>query len=463
MQVLKFYNTLSKKLEVFTPIDPKRITMYVCGPTVYDRPHIGNGRSIVVYDVLYRLFIQYYGKANILFIRNITDVDDKINAAAKQKKVSIKELTTKVIKWFNADASALNCLTPNLEPRVTDHMPDIISMISKLIEKEHAYVLKGHVYFSVASFAEYSKAAGKDMRKMIAGSRVRVNENKKNPADFVLWKPTDAQDDASSIFDTPWGKGRPGWHIECSAMSTKYLGKTFDIHGGGIDLIFPHHTNEIAQSRSCYPESEYAKYWMHNGFLKVEEQKMSKSLGNFITLNDLLEEGIEGETIRFVYLTTHYRKPLNWMHNSLTEAKKSLDSFYRILERYSESSFLKLDAREDILNALYNDLNTSKALSILHELSKGYNKTESETEKLSIASQLYASGKLLGLFFNSPKKWFHSHVDLDEQEIAQLIDLRSKAKLERNWDKADKIREQLKQREIALEDQEDGKTIWKKL
>ena len=463
MHLLKFYNTLSKKLETFIPIDPKNVTMYVCGPTVYDRPHIGNGRSIVVYDVLYRLLIQFYGKKNVLFIRNITDVDDKINAAAKQKKISIRELTAEVIKWFNADASALNCLVPDLEPKVTDHMFDIINMISKLIEKKHAYVLKGHVYFSVASFPGYSKLAGKDMEKMIAGSRIEVSENKKDPEDFVLWKPADTQDDISSIFDSPWGKGRPGWHIECSAMSTKYLGETFDIHGGGIDLIFPHHTNEIAQSRSCYPNGKYAKYWIHNGFLKVEGQKMSKSLGNFITLDDLFEEGVEGETIRFVYLTTHYRKPLNWTKNSLIEAKKSLDSFYRILERHSESSLLKLDIREDVLDALYSDLNTSKVLSILHELSKEYNKADNKTEKIKIASQLYISGKLLGLFFNAPQKWFHSHIDLDEQEIVRLIDLRSKAKSKQNWVEADKIREQLKKKGIVLEDHEKGKTAWKKL
>ena len=463
MVTLKFYNTLSKKLEVFIPLKPNKVTMYVCGPTVYDRPHIGNGRSIVVYDVLYRVLIQYYGKENILFIRNITDVDDKINAAAKNNKVSINELTTKVIKWFNTDANALNCLRPNLEPRVTNHMGEIIKMISKLIEKGHAYIANRHVYFSVPSFPNYSKLAAKDMEKMIAGSRVEVSESKKDPADFVLWKPADDEDDSSSIFESPWGKGRPGWHIECSAMSTKYLGKTFDIHGGGIDLIFPHHTNEIAQSCSCYPESKYAKYWIHNGFLKVEGQKMSKSLGNFITLDDLLKKGIEGETIRFVYLTTHYRKPLNWTHNSLLEAKKSLDSFYRILEQYSKVSFLKLDIRKDVLEALYNDLNTSKVLSILHELSKEHNKTANKDEKLAIASQIYASGKLLGLFFNSPEKWFHSKGELNKDEITELIDLRTKAKLEQNWSEADKIRTQLEQKGITLEDHKDGKTTWKKL
>jgi cysteinyl-tRNA synthetase len=462
MRELRFYNTLSKKLETFTPLDLNRVTMYVCGPTVYDRPHIGNGRSIVVYDVLYRLLIQNYGKEKVLFVRNITDVDDKINKAAKQEKISIKDLTTRVTRWFNEDAAALNCLHPNIEPRVTDHIPDIIKMISKLIESGNAYVVNGHVYFSVASFPEYGKLAGKDLEKMIAGSRVEINEDKKDPADFVLWKPISKGDDVSSIFDSPWGKGRPGWHIECSAMSTKYLGETFDIHGGGIDLIFPHHTNEIAQSCPCYPGSEYARYWIHNGFLKVEDQKMSKSLGNFITLDELLEQGIAGETIRFVYLTTHYRKPLNWTKNSLVEAKKALDSFYRVLEQHEEQGLLKIKIEDGVLDALCNDLNTPKALAVLHELTKEHNKANKQSEKLAIASQLYASGQLLGLFFNSPKKWFREGEASNEEEITRLVDVRSKAKLEKNWYEADKIREQLKEMGITLEDKENGSTTWKK-
>jgi len=461
MYTLKFYNTLSRKLETFTPLSAKQVTMYVCGPTVYDRPHIGNGRSIVIYDVLYRLLIQNYGKDRVLFIRNITDVDDKINTAAKRERISIKELTTRVINWFNADTAALNCLHPNLEPKVTEHMPDIISMISRLIESKNAYVLNRHVYFAVSSFQNYGKLAGKDLDKLIAGSRVEVNENKKDPADFVLWKPADNDDDASSIFDSPWGRGRPGWHIECSVMSTKYLGESFDIHGGGIDLIFPHHTNEIAQSCACYPGSDYAKYWIHNGFLKVEDKKMSKSLGNFITLDELLAKGMEGEVIRFVYLTTHYRKPLNWTHNSLIESKKSLDSFYRILEQHNESD-LNGKPNEDILSSLCNDLNTPKAIAGLHDLAKQYNTTGTQTEKLAIASQLYTSGQLLGLFFNSPKRWFHNTDACDEKEIVQLIDARTEAKLARNWAEADKIRGQLKEKGIALEDHENGKTTWKK-
>jgi cysteinyl-tRNA synthetase len=516
MHRLKFYNTLSKKLEVFIPLDPNRITMYVCGPTVYDRPHIGNGRSIVVYDVLYRLLVHCYGKEKVLFVRNITDVDDKINAAAKQERISIKELTKRVTGWFYSDAAALNCLKPNKEPTVTDHIPEIIAMISRLIEHGNAYVLNNHVYFSVSSFPNYGKLAGKDLDKMIAGSRVEVNEDKRDPADFVLWKPSDEDDDESSIFDSPWGKGRPGWHIECSAMSTKYLGQSFDIHGGGIDLIFPHHTNEIAQSCACYPESHYASYWVHNGFLKVEGQKMSKSLGNFITLDDLLKRGIAGETIRFAYLTTHYRKPLNWTEESLIEAKKSLDSFYRILAQHeyttlveravfphSSSSRMRgssdnnpskrtialadtvhhnraeaptvLDpqqseedegaevVQEEVLEALYNDINTPKAIAALHDLAKQYNKLEDPLEKLVTASKLYRSGQLLGLFFNFPEEWFHSNKISNEAEIDQLIDLRNKAKLDKNWAEADRIREQLKGMGIALEDKEGGKTTWKKL
>ena len=462
MHELKFYNTLSKKLEIFTPINPNQVTMYVCGPTVYDRPHIGNGRSIVVYDVLYRLLVHNYGEKKVLFVRNITDVDDKINNTAKQEKISIKELTTRVIKWFNADADTLNCLHPNIEPRVTDHIQDIINMISRLIELGAAYVLSGHVYFSIASFSNYGELAGKDLEKMIAGSRVEINEDKKDPADFVLWKPASEDDDVSSIFDSPWSKGRPGWHIECSVMSTKYLGETFDIHGGGIDLIFPHHTNEIAQSCSCYPGSRYARYWIHNGFLKVEDQKMSKSLGNFITLDELLEQGINGETIRFVYLTTHYRKPLNWTENSVIEAKKSLDSFYRVLEQYDVQLLLKKEIEGEFLDALCDDLNTPKAIATLHALVKKHNKVKTQKEKLNLASQLYAYGKLLGLFFNSPHKWFHAVEGFNEDEVNSLINERTKAKLEKNWIKADKIREQLTKMGIALEDKPNGSTTWKK-
>ena len=461
--MIKFYNTLSNKLEIFTPLDSNKITMYVCGPTVYDRPHIGNGRSIVVYDILYRVLILHYGQKNILFVRNITDVDDKINNAAKKRNISINNLTKEVIGWFNDDAKALNCLKPDIEPKVTEHISEIIDMIVKLIDRGSAYIANNHVYFSVASFPDYYNLAGKDSDKMIAGSRVEVAEEKKNPADFVLWKPADDEDDISSIFESPWGKGRPGWHIECSAMSSKYLGNTFDIHGGGIDLILPHHTNEIAQSRCCYPESKYAKYWVHNGFLKVEGQKMSKSLGNFITIDDLFAKNIEGEVIRFVYLTTHYRKPLNWTDNSVIEAKKSLDSFYRILEKYSKSSLLQTELPKDLVEALSEDLNTPKAIAILHDLAKSYNKSITEKDKLTIASQLYESGKLLGLFFNDFKNWFQKNNDIDEAEIINLIELRNKAKSAKNWSEADRIREQLKAKNIVLEDSKDGKTTWKKL
>jgi cysteinyl-tRNA synthetase len=465
MTRIKFYNTLTKKLEAFAPLNKDKITMYVCGPTVYDRPHIGNGRSIVVYDVLYRLLVQIFGREKILFVRNITDVDDKINDVAKKGGISIRKLTSRVTEWFKDDALALNCLSPNIEPRATDHIAEMIAMITTLIKQGHAYVLNGHVYFSVSSSKNYGKLAGKDLDKLIAGSRVEIIEDKRAPADFVLWKPADDDDDESSIFKSPWGAGRPGWHIECSAMSTKYLGKTFDIHGGGIDLIFPHHTNEIAQSCSCYPESKYARIWIHNGFLKVEGQKMSKSLGNFITLDDLLKKGVKGEAIRFAYLTTHYRKPLNWTANSLIEAKKSLDSFYRILMQHSVQSLQMTDGgsiSNEMIEALYNDINTPKAISILHELVKKYNKLDNKEGKLAIASELYYSGQLLGLFFNSPEKWFHEGQAIEGKEIDKLIELRQQAKLAKDWAKADAIRSQLKEMGIGLEDKE-GETIWKKL
>lgn len=433
--------------------------MYVCGPTVYDSPHIGNGRSIVIYDLLYRLLIQQYSQNNVLFVRNITDVDDKINLAAKQQGVSIRDLTTRVTKEFHSNVLALNCLLPSIEPRVTDHIPDIISMVSKLIESQHAYVANGHVYFRVASFKDYGKIAGRDYLKGLPDSERNLTNGKQEIADFVLWKPFDIDDDESSIFDSPWGRGRPGWHIECSAMSTKYLGTTFDIHGGGLDLIFPHHTNEIAQSCSCYEGSEYARYWVHNGFLEVNGEKMSKSLGNFITLSNLLASHVPGEVVRFTYLMFHYRKPMDWTENALSNAKKSLDSFYRLLgEHQLEEDEL---SRQDMANILADDLNTPEAIAFMHFLVKDYNKTRSEESKNEIASRLYNAGRLLGLFFNNSKSWFQTGATMPTQEIKKLVDLRTKAKANQNWAEADNIRNQLKEAGIILEDNPDGTTTWR--
>lgn len=456
---IKFFNSASKAIEVFKPANTT-VSMYVCGPTVYERPHIGNARSIVVYDVLYRILIEKFGEKNIKYVRNITDVDDKINKSAKGKNISITNLTTEVLKSFYYDIGKLNCLSPNIEPKATDHIAEIINMISILIEKKKAYIADNHVYFDVSSFEDYGKLARKDVKELDPGSRVEVTSYKKSPEDFVLWKPSKKEDDPSSIFQSPWGEGRPGWHIECSAMSTKYLGENFDIHGGGVDLIFPHHTNEIAQSCSCYDGSNYAKYWIHNGFVTVDGEKMSKSLGNFFSVKDLLDKGVNGETIRYVYLSTHYRKPLNWTEKSAQDAKKSLDSFYRIFINHHNLDVSNVEIDSKIEESLNNDMNIPSALSVMHEMAKEYNKTELDSKKQDLAKKLLRSGKLLGLFYEDPNKWFHVK---QNSEIDDLIEKRKKEKADKNWAEADGIRIELEKKGITLEDHPDGTTTWRKI
>ena len=429
--------------------------MYVCGPTVYERPHIGNARSMVVYDILYRLLIRTFGRDKVTYVRNITDVDDKINKSAKEKNVSIHDLTSEVIDSFNKDINAVNCLKPTVEPKATEHIDEIISMIKTLIENNSAYISNNHVYFRVRSFPEYGKIARKNLDELESGSRISISENKEDASDFVLWKPSSASDDPSSVFNSPWGKGRPGWHIECSAMSTKYLGHDFDIHGGGVDLIFPHHTNEIAQSCSCFKGSKYANYWIHNGFLTVDNEKMSKSLGNFFTVNDLIKKGIPGEVIRYIYLSTHYRKPLNWSEKAISDARKSLDGFYRILQKNKDASST---ADTEAIEALEDDLNTPLALSRMHELAKNYNKQTNEGTKQSLAGSLLQTGRLLGLFYNSPENWFHTEHD---SSIEELIQKRAQAKENQDWKEADRIRETLSEKNIVLEDGPQG-TTWRK-
>jgi len=455
---IKFFNSISKEIENFKPLSNECITMYVCGPTVYERPHIGNARSTVVYDVLYRILIENFGKEKIKYVRNITDVDDKINKAATEQKISIQNLTSKIITSFNDDLRTLNCLEPNIEPKATEHIPEIITMISKLMENGNAYLVNEHVYFDVSSFADYGKLARKNLEDLVAGSRIDVSDNKKSPEDFVLWKPSKKDDDPSSTFASPWGEGRPGWHIECSAMSTKYLGTNFDIHGGGVDLIFPHHTNEIAQSCSCYKGSSYAKYWIHNGFLTVDGEKMSKSLGNFFTIKDLLDKNIHGETIRYVYLSTHYRKPLNWTEKGLIDAKKSLDSFYRIIEKH-DANIKETELDSEIKKSLNNDMNIPAALSLMHEIAREYNKNTNSITKSELAAKLLKAGQVLGLLTVSPTLWFQEGSDV---KIDSLIEKRKKAKADKNWVEADKIRKLLQEQDITLEDHPDGSTTWRK-
>lgn len=457
---IKFFNSASKAIENFQPLNSRNVTMYVCGPTVYDRPHIGNARSVVVYDVLYRVLIEKFGKDHITYVRNITDVDDKINIAATEKGVSIQDLTKEITEYFHEDMRSLNCLSPNIEPRATDHIKEMIEIIENLIANHHAYASEGHVYFRVSSFPQYGLLANKDSDSLIAGSRIAVSENKEAPEDFVLWKPVKNTDDPSSIFESPWGLGRPGWHIECSAMSMRYLGADFDIHGGGIDLIFPHHTNEVAQSCCHNKNSRYAKYWVHNGFVTVEGEKMSKSLGNFFTVYDLLSKGIGGEVIRYVYLSTHYSKPLNWTEKAVEDAKKSLDSFYRVLVNYSLADLQGNDLDSRIEEALFDDLNVPLALSVIHEIAKEFNKSSDQNMRLKFARSLFRAGSLLGLFYNDLNSWFQTG---NSEEIKQLIEQRNQAKAARNWAEADRIRNELKAMGVILEDHPNGTTTWRSL
>jgi cysteinyl-tRNA synthetase len=446
---LIFHNTLTRKKEEFAPLDPKNVRMYVCGPTVYSRAHLGNARSVVVYDVLYRLLRHVYGPEHVTYARNITDVDDNINKAAKERAITIKQLTTEVTGWFHADIAALNILPANankssglmIEPKATDHIPHMIRMIEQLIAGGKAYAAQGHVLVSVKSLSDYGRLSGRIQEDLEAGSRVKVESYKRDPNDFVLWKPADAEDDPSSIFESPWGRGRPGWHIECSAMSTHYLGTDFDIHGGGSDLMFPHHENEIAQSCGANPGSHFAKYWVHNGFLTVNGEKMSKSLGNFITVRDLLDKGVKGEVIRYALLKTKYREPLDWSDKLVEDAKKELDGFYRRMQGASAPAVGAVS-----VEALIDDLNVPAFLAELHKAS---------------GESLKSMGAVLGILQQNPQEWFQGESG-DDTGIQTLIDARIAAKKAKNWGEADRIRNELKSRGILLEDRPDGSSDWRR-
>ncbi len=452
---LYLYNSLSKSKELFKPIDPEHVKMYVCGPTVYDYPHLGNALAVVIYDVLFRVLQLIYGANKVIYVRNITDVDDKIINAVIEQKITVTELTSKITKIFQENMNELNCLTPSFEPKATEHIPEMVSIIEKLIKNECAYISEGHVYFRVHKFAQYGALSGRHLDEMIAGARVEIAEIKENPEDFVLWKPAKEIDYS---FDSPFGLGRPGWHIECSAMSSKYLGDNFDIHGGGIDLIFPHHTNEIAQSCCASPGSKYANYWIHNGFLTVDGEKMSKSLGNFITTAELLEQGISGEVIRYVLLSSHYRKPIDWNHKALSDAKKALDSFYRVLQH---SNAVIEQVPQEFLSTLLDDLNTPQSFAILHEYVSQFNKANTQDEKQLIATKLKSCGRLLGILCQDPHTWF-TDVDVNHTYIEEQIAKRKAAKALKNWQLADEIRNQLKQLNIILEDSSDGSCSWRR-
>lgn len=454
--MIRIYNTLTKKKELFTPINENHIKMYVCGPTVYDYAHIGNARSVVIYDVLFRLFKFCYSK--VTYVRNITDIDDKIINSANEKNSDIESITTRYTNAFHDDMKSINCLEPTHEPKATESIGVIIELIEYLLQSGHAYEANKHVYFSVESYPEYGTLSGKKIDELTHGSRVEIDENKKHPGDFVLWKPaSDVDYKLSSHWNSPWGEGRPGWHIECSAMACAHLGKDFDIHGGGIDLQFPHHENEIAQSKSAFAGSTFAKYWMHNGFLTSNKEKMSKSLFNIVKVRDLLSSGIKGEVIRYALLKTYYRKPLDWTDSVISESQEALNKFYRLL-RYVNIEENDAEISQDFINALKNDLNVPEALVLLHEMAAKINKTSNENDKLKLTKIFTKSARFIGLLQSSYQEWFASNVN--RQEIERLINMRKIAKCNKDYATADNIRKQLTKMGVSVSDNEDGTTTW---
>ncbi len=452
-EVLALHNTLSRRKEPFEPLDPKNVRMYVCGPTVYDFPHIGNARPVIVFDVLYRLLRATYGVPHVRYVRNITDVDDKINAAAKANGETIRTLTERTAKEFHADAAALLTLPPDVEPRATEHIAGMIDMIARLIASGHAYEAEHHVLFAVGSMAEYGRLSGRSRDELIAGARVEIAPYKRDPADFVLWKPS--PDDLPG-WDSPWGRGRPGWHIECSAMGEQHLGETFDIHGGGLDLIFPHHENEIAQSVCAHAGKPLARYWLHNGFVTVEGAKMSKSEGNFRTIREVLDEA-PGEAARYAMLTAHYRDPLDWTSERLTQARHALDRFYLGLRDAPADAGAEPDPR--LRAALDDDLNTPLALTVLHEMLTALNKAQGG-DRARLQGELRASGAVLGLLQQDADVWLKGGGD-EAAEIEALIARRNAARKARDFAGADRIRTELAIRGILLEDGPGG-TTWRR-
>ncbi len=440
---VKLYNTIARKKEVFTPIDASNVRMYVCGPTVYDFAHIGNARPVVVFDVLFRLLRELYGEDNVTYARNFTDIDDRIMAKAKDAGVDISAITEKFSSVYEQDMATLNALTPSLQPRATDHIPEMLTMMATLIEKDHAYVAEGHVLFDVTSMANYGRLSGHSRDELVAGARVEVAPYKRDAADFVLWKPSSAD---QAGWDSPWGRGRPGWHLECSCMSAKHLGETIDIHAGGQDLIFPHHENEIAQSE-CANGKIFSNYWMHNGYLTVDGEKMSKSLGNFHTVHDLIGD-YPGEALRLSLLIAHYRQPVDFSRAVVAEQKKRLDRWYRLSERVTPSTAVP----ETVIAAISDDINTPQAIAALEALAKP-----------DTASDLLAGAQFLGLLTQPAQDWFQGGgaSDLDAAKIEVLITERSEAKANKDWATADRVRETLSAMGVTLEDGPAG-TTWRK-
>ena len=450
---LFLYDTLTGEKLEFKPFKPGKVTMYLCGPTVYNYAHIGNARPAVVFDLLARLLRQNY---DLLFVRNITDIDDKINAAAIESNKTITEITDVYIDAYNADMAAIGVRPPDIEPRATDHIDEMIEMIGKLISTGNAYHAEGHVLFDVKTYDNYGSLSKRDVSEMMAGARVEVAAYKKSAHDFVLWKPSTPD---LPGWDSPWGRGRPGWHLECSAMIKKHLGRTIDIHAGGQDLVFHHHENEIAQSTCAHQGETFSRYWLHNGFLSIDNTKMSKSLGNVSLVRDLLKEH-SGEVIRLALLTAHYRQPLEWSTNTLLAAKKMLDRVYGALRNINVTTqkINNTKVPNSILEALSNDLNTPMAMAEVFSLAKKLNKTLDSDEQEDIAAQIYAAGKILGLFEKNTKEWFSKTIKCkySEDEIKNLIIEREAARSEKDFNKADKIRDQLLVEGISIEDTSAG-------
>ncbi len=457
---LFLHNTLNKRKEEFIPIDKNNVCMYVCGPTVYNRAHIGNARAAVVFDTLFRVLRYIYGEKHVTYASNITDVDDKIIAQSMESGESIDVITKRAFEWYVEDLELLNVMPPNIRPKATEHIKEMIELVEVLIEKGHAYKAEGHVLFDVSSMKDYGYLSRRDMKDMMAGARVDVAGYKRNPADFVLWKPAEG---AEPGWKSPWGFGRPGWHLECSAMSSKYLGNSFDIHGGGTDLVFPHHENECAQSMCAHPNDSYARYWVHSGMLQVDGTKMSKSLGNFYSVPEVLET-YHGEVLRFAYMSTHYKQPYNYTIASMDSAKGALDKFYTAIRGVSKIEVRDGVYNEEFINAMLDDLNTPMAVSVLHKIAGDLNKAKSDEDKQRLKSELVNCGHMIGVLYDGVDDWFRGKSNeggLSDGEIDQLIIDRAEARKNKDWAKSDEIRDKLAEAGIILEDGANG-TSWKR-
>jgi cysteinyl-tRNA synthetase len=459
---LRLHNTLTRTKEAFEPIDPSRVRLYVCGPTVYQRIHVGNARAFVVFDVLYRLLRHLYGERNVVYVRNITDIDDKIIDQARKDGVGIRELTERTTAQFHEDLAALGCLPPTHEPRATEHVPGMVALIGKLIERGHAYAADGHVLFSVPSMPAYGRLSGRNREEQIAGARVDVAPYKRDPADFVLWKPSTGDQPG---WESPWGYGRPGWHIECSAMSERYLGPLpFDIHAGGLDLIFPHHENEIAQSCCAHGVEQMARFWLHNGFLDMRGEKMSKSLGNVFRVGDELD-AFPGEAIRLNLLGAHYRKPMDYI-DGLQHGFRWLDRTYQIINRFADVEPDSVGPSEALVEALCDDLNTPQTRFEIHRLTIELHNAESDKEARHAKGRLLASGHLLGLLQGEQEWRRHAlgrqDFSLHDAQIVELVAERRLARRFKDFARADAIRSELEEHHVILEDRPDGTTDWRR-